>query len=257
MESRIGAARAARPRLALHPSQALPLVITRLLEGEVHELRPWLDPIERDYSHEMLLHMSPRHCMLPSAFLAAEDLFGRSSQWFDPYKCSFEFPLFLSATRDGRPLRYVVLLGDFRGSITVPFYRLSHERRARGFAPYHPPRDEELSRADINAITEFFIGYLVGYGEVLARYAPSFHRVVESEHLIYGNRAGDLFEKSLVDHDWDGFRRAVDAIAADLAEEEARQERDRLERLVGCIERGEHAWDSSTLQFPRTVPARP
>jgi hypothetical protein len=155
--------------LALEPSKPFPFVVSRLLEDELPVLSPWLRPIRRDYLHEMLVYTPEERYLLPCVFLAAEDLFGRSSQSFDFYKCSFKFPLFLSATKEGRPI----------------------------------------------------------------------HRVVRSERLVYGNRAGDLFEKVLGDHDEDAFHRAINAIESDLAEEEARHERADLEHLLGCIERGE------------------
>lgn len=95
-------------------------------------------------------------------------------------------------------MRYIVMLGDLRGAVNLRFYRIG-ERIAEGMDRYHAPVEHELSRKDLNRLTELVLGFLLGRAESEVAGAPSFYRVVRSELLVYGKRRGDLFERELDD----------------------------------------------------------
>jgi hypothetical protein len=201
----------------------------------VAELAPWLSEIERNYSHQFL--QRTEHLDLPKTLLAAEHLFGRSSQTFDDYKGSFRFPLFLSASRDGLDLQYVVLLADCRGSIEVVFARYSEQCRqiwpGGGFAA---PVDNELSRAELDYLSDHVRGYLVGLGHTLVEKSAPFYRVIPSQRVVYGLRAGELFERSI--DSAEDFEDVRAAIARDLGEHEDRRDTDSRSALLADISHG-------------------
>jgi hypothetical protein len=174
---------------------------------------------------------------LPKVFLAAQALFGRTSLHFDPDKGSFSFPLVLSATRDGLALRYFILLRDCRGSIEAPFHRLQNERRAPLLTQSQAPVEHELSRAEINDLTDCLIGFLRAHGDGLAVIAPPFHRAVRSEFLVYGCRSGEPFERTFANEL--GYHRVLRLIESELTESESKGEFAYVRELLEDISRGE------------------
>jgi hypothetical protein len=174
--------------------------------------------------------------LLPKTLVAAEALFGRSSRIFDDYKGSFKFPLLLSATRNGSRMRYVIRLGDYRGSVEISFLRVGECART-GDRGYHPPVESELSGSDLDYLSEFLLGYLLGYAESGAADAPSFYRVIRSDNVVYGKQRGDLFERTFEDQT--EFESFVSTLEAELGEIQARRQRDFVTRLLDRIDCGE------------------
>jgi hypothetical protein len=170
--------------------------VSRVVEHEALALAPFAECIERDSLFELARSVAYRAepLQLPKSLLALEALLGRSSPHFDPWKSSFDFEVLLSAERQALPLRYLVRIGDHRGSIEMVFYRLRPE-------PVAPPRrrhsagDDGLSRDDINYVTEYLRGFFLGYADGIVATAEPFHRAVSDGWLVYGKRRGDLFER--------------------------------------------------------------
>jgi hypothetical protein len=192
--STIAAEPGKRPHAVLHAPKLHPIVASRLLDHELERIAPRLQPLERDYNLELRRALARERCVLPKVFVAAERLFGRTSGRFDPYKCSFRFPLLITEAPGKAPLRYVALLEDVRGSVLLPFSRL--ERQVVSDRGYQKPIDDELSRDDLNYLTDYLLGYLDGFAESTAVSAPAFYRVIQSEYTVYGYREGDWFEDS-------------------------------------------------------------
>ena len=213
------------------------MILARILDHELAELADWTRPIERDYIYEFSHSVPHAPLDLAKVFLAAQALFGRTSLRFDPDEGSFRFPLLLLAKRDGFALRYLILLQDRRGSIEAPFYRLQNERRTEMLAQDHASIDRELSRPEINHLTDHLIGFLRAHGGGLAAIAPSFHRIVPSEFLVYGNRSGELFERVLANED--EYRRLPQIVKSALADSESKEELEYVQDLLGDMSRGE------------------
>jgi hypothetical protein len=226
----------ARRRLSLNPPNLFPITFTRIFDHEFEALSPWLQPISSGAMRALRSSVYSERYRLSKVFVAARDLFGPSSPEFDPYKMSFRYPLFLSAIRDGLALHYVVTLSDRRGGLNVSFLRLGEERGEGLYAADRAPIDREFSGPELDYLAESLLGYLLGHAKRTAPTQPDFYRVIQSESIVYGRRAGEWFEKQADDSD--AFRRIRETIAADLAESESQQERAYKDSLVEDITRG-------------------
>jgi hypothetical protein len=134
-------------------------------------------------------------------------------------------------------MRYVVRLGDFRGSVEFSFLRVGEDARKEADHGYSKPFERELSRRELDYLTDFLTGYLLGYAEMVAADAQSFYRVVRSELLVYGKYSGKLFEREFETEE--PFADFVGTMKAELGDIERRRERELVQRLLDCIDRAE------------------
>lgn len=222
-----GTARPERPRLTLCPPRLFPITFARLWEHEVHQLSPWVRTIEPDHIHGAF---GQRRLTLPLVFLGTEHWFGRGAGAFDTYKSSFGCPLLLTARGHGRELRYLAQLGDCRGAVRLHLFRFQ-KTRSKGMDPYLKPDPTELSRTEINLLTDCVVEFLEGCGEILAKSVDDFYRVVPSELTVYGVRNGDVFLREYADAD--AFHDAMRLLERDFDDGERR----RMELVLNEIER--------------------
>ena len=84
---------------------------------------------------------------LARTFVALESLFGKSGHFFDSYKGSFIFPLFLGVQKNAQEYPYILCIRDHKGSLEFAFRRVidakdkQFDRRV-----YHKPFADEFSR---------------------------------------------------------------------------------------------------------------
>lgn len=97
--------------------------------------------------------------------------------------------------------------------------------------PYLKPDPTELSRTEINLLTDCVVEFLEGCGEILAKSVDDFYRVVPSELTVYGVRNGDVFLREYADAD--AFHDAMRLLERDFDDGERR----RMELVLNEIER--------------------
>lgn len=218
-----------RRRLTMNPPGLFPFALTRLFDHESDLLSPYLQPIEVVRDVELRIPIYEKRLALPRVFLYAELAFGRTSTRFDPYKGSFRFAVWLSATRGEVPVRYSLTLQDHRGSIELSFSRF--EPTAPD--PYRPPiapLDGELSRNEINRMTDTLLTFLALGGEAMMARSPSFYRRIEVDCVVYGCRSGEAFERCFDSEE--AYEQALKVMAADFAEDECERDRACIESLL-------------------------
>lgn len=200
-----------RPNLTLRPEPLGELRISRLIDEELPVLHPWLQAVDPDP-----WFWRPA-CSLAALFIGATHALGASSTQFDEYKGSFRFPLLLSLPRDGKQLRYVAVLRDFRGGVDLLLYRLCDHVATHPGSTSPAPGDDELSARDIQRLTTDLIGFLESHGQARVPKTPAFHRTVESQLIIYGVRGGEAFERE--HQDSETYRQALATIERDSTQE--------------------------------------
>jgi hypothetical protein len=199
-----------RPQLWLRPRELFPVLLSRLADHELSEIGRYAVPIEPDSTRELRRSMNPEPLLLPKLYLAGEALLGRSSRLYDHDKSSFRYPLLLSATRGSSRMRYLVSVHDFHGSVEVSFHRVREREQVDSIRSYQPPIDHELSRRDLNCLSDCIVGFLCGKAEAAMASAPCFHRSIGSVMMAYGMRRGDLFERRFESiEELEGFLREV------------------------------------------------
>lgn len=209
-----------RRRIVLEPSGLFPLGLARLRDDELRELRRIATPLQVGRSY---VYRPREHLLLPKLFVAAEAIFGRCPRLLGGEKTSFYVQLILSARRDDRQLHYLLGLGDLRGSANIDYYRLDPSKLdSPELMYYQPPLDREISRGEIAVLSEYFLGYLLGVADVVARSARPFFRSVPSEWIVYGKHHGDLFERTLKSNrEYDSY---LVAVRAELGEVDRQSE---------------------------------
>jgi len=195
--------RHSRGRTIVHPKRLWPMALKRLNDNQVSELAPFLTAVDRNWIAEFRRNATD----LTRTYVALDNLFGPSSPRFDRWKCSFSFPLLLSSVHTDDKTQgfanYVVSVGDLRGLVNMPFYRVTTPTCLTGNtdnqASQPNPEKRELSLDDIDYLTDFILGYLEGYAATVLPSTPDFYGTVSSEFLVYGKRNGEIFSTSFDD----------------------------------------------------------
>lgn len=175
----------------------------RITDEEYRQLREHSLPIKEDGMFMLNLMLFERdrgdRLTLPKAFLALEKRFGRSSTWFDDWKCSFSYPLLLVLRRTAGKFYYMLRIGDYRGSLEFPLYRVL-EAGAGDYDVnvYHNPFELEFSREEINEFMSYLYGFIAGYAEATCKPPiQPFLKHIDSNHILYGYRDGEFFEEEI------------------------------------------------------------
>lgn len=173
----------------------------RLSEEEYDQLRQSSLPIKEDHTFLWWLYLSERNdpdrLTLPKAFLTLEHLFGKTSDSFDDWKGSFRFPLLLVVKKSQDKFFYMLNIYDHRGSLSFAWYRVL-EDGVDGYDiyVYQEPFEKEFSREEINQFLSYFYGYLIGVSDwAIPALPPPFLKRIDSNSILYGCRAGELFEE--------------------------------------------------------------
>lgn len=132
----------------------------------------------------------------PHYYMALKGLFGKSSRLYDDYKSSFGY-IFLLKISDSL---YTLNFNDMKGVLTFDLKKIlttkdEFERYGDMKKVYQEPFNE-FSNDDIKEFMTQFIGYIVGYIEVVKDfYNEEFVRLLNYRLLIYGYKDGDFFMK--------------------------------------------------------------
>lgn len=130
------------------------------------------------------------------AFTLAQT-YGPTSEIYDDWKGSFEYPFRLDVHKERGQFPYVFTVNDWRGCVEFPLSRIVPTRKETA-SNYHPPYEDEFPRSEINYFTAFFYGYLTGRFEALreAGLQPQpFARKVDSNHILYGYLPSGFFNE--------------------------------------------------------------
>jgi hypothetical protein len=170
----------------------------RLSEDEYRRLRQSSLPIKIDSFIILKLVLSerdnPERLTLGKALTCLENLFGKSSEFLDTWKCSFTFPLLLQLNRQTGKFLYLLRIGDFRGMLDFSLHRfLVSGTDDLNIDAYHDPVEHEFSRDEIDRLLCYIYSFLTGMGQTLKPPKPFLKRV-ESQNLIYGYDGNDFFE---------------------------------------------------------------
>jgi len=228
VDSRSSGSPALRGRLDLNLPGLFPFRLSRLFDHELSALLHWLQPIEESNYY---FFRPPRN--LARTFSAAERLFGRTSQRFDDHKCSFSFPLLMTARRGDCELRYVMKVFDLRGVVNVPLARVQEEPppALRG---YRAPVERELSRRDIDGITDVLLDVLHDVGDRRTPPDGPFYRTVPAQCIVYGFHGGSWFQEELEDQD--AYDRRVAELAVELDPIQLQRERQHVDGLLADVD---------------------
>lgn len=125
---------------------------------------------------------------LAEIYAVCRHLFGERGRGFDDWKGGFAFPLALDVPRAPRRPAYLFRVVNYRSGVEYGLRRLVDPADKRLKNPvYYPPDAAEFSRAEIDAFTTFFVGFLEGYFEwVKTWWKDRFLLAVESNLILYG-----------------------------------------------------------------------
>ncbi|NJP07397.1 MAG: hypothetical protein HC837_18120 [Chloroflexaceae bacterium] len=153
---------------------------------------------EREDVHQML--------NVAQIYAALRDLFEYpgSLRLFDDYKCSFMFPFFVAGTYQEYDLRYVLRVGDFRGSFEMMFYKIVDPNDV----PEGIDRDvirkpfADFPREAMDIVIVAFYSLLEGYLSVICKrpLQPFVHHI-DSNFILFGYLDGQFFMDHYEDED--------------------------------------------------------
>jgi hypothetical protein len=122
-------------------------------------------------------------------------LFGRCNHSFCGSKGTFSFPFYLEINKQEKVYSYAFSVFDWRGSVEFDFYRCSEEEVVDNH-DYCNANESEFSAEEIDCFFAYFIGYLLGFSEVVEKKITPFYKIVQSNCFIFGysHRQDDFFE---------------------------------------------------------------
>lgn len=213
----------------------------RLAEEEYRQFRDHSLPLKEDRMFMIQLMLSERYnpdrLSLPKVFLTLEHLFGKTSDWFDKWKCSFSFPLLLVLKKSAGQFYYLLRVEDYRGSLEFRLYRFL-ENGVDGYDVniYREPFELEFSREEINQFICYLYGYLIGAAKVICVLPlRPFLKCIDSNHILYGYRDGKLFEEQIdSEEDYEAAIRTFEKnYETPLTEERVKDLRSLLHKVTG------------------------
>lgn len=153
--------------------------------------------ILQDHGHLLCLwsHKDLIYSSLSKMYVALTELFGESSIIYDRYKSTFSFPFLLHFQNELEPFNYLLRVVHVRTSVDFRFAKIiATDPSKSDVMRLHEPFDE-LPRATMNYIINYFLGFLTGYFEVRHDHFDTFfYRVVESDLIIFGYKDGEYFD---------------------------------------------------------------
>lgn len=173
----------------------------RLTDEEDYTLSQTSIPIASDlrFRLKFYFYRSRQEIALNLAkfYVVFKHLFGESSRFFDKWKSSFYFPVFLHVRRENGEFPYFLHLYNHRGVVEFNlfrYYKTMAENEDRYV--YRQPLKSELSRQEINNFICYFYGYLQGRFEAMKdSYNQEFLKRVDSNLILFGYKDGHFFEE--------------------------------------------------------------
>jgi hypothetical protein len=170
----------------------------RLTDEEDYALRQSSIPIASDASFN-LYYLSRQEDALNLAqfYVVLKHLFGESSSFFDDWKSSFYFPIFLQVKRKNGEFPYFMHIFNHRSTVEFNLFRYFESLAENDDRyVYHQPFESELSRPEINDFICYFYGYLQGRFEAIQNsYSQEFLKRVDSNLILFGYKEGQFFEE--------------------------------------------------------------
>ena len=111
-------------------------------------------------------------------------------------------PFKLTVRRDGREARYLLLLRNVRSLVQPSLYRLKQPGESFSSSEYHAPFADELSEEDLENVTDFIRGFLVGF-LAASEWTTPFVKEVRSNLILFGYHPdwGGFFERAYESQD--------------------------------------------------------
>ncbi len=141
---------------------------------------------------------------LPHAYAALRSLFGETSETYDDWKCSFGYHFRMEVHIPASCPTYTMYFMDYKGNPSFRFRRViasSADRQMWGPPDgLYEPREDELSRAALGYVKNWFLGYLEGYMEMVGpHYTEEFIREQHYCQWEYGFERGRFFLRPMPD----------------------------------------------------------
>jgi hypothetical protein len=112
-------------------------------------------------------------------------LFGESSQIVYEAKSTFVFHFYLEVKKQDKIYPYAFEIFDYCNCVECSFYRCSHEE-TKPTSSLEKPNEAEFSADEIDKFIFYFLGYLLGYFQLVKEEVISFERVIPSNSYVYG-----------------------------------------------------------------------
>jgi hypothetical protein len=129
-------------------------------------------------------------------------LFGQENQSFCGSKGTFLFPFYLEINKQEEVYSYAFCIFDWRGSVEFDFYRCLEEEVVNNNS-YFKANEAEFSAEEIDCFLSYFVGYLLGFSEVVKKKKTPFYKIVQSSCFIFGysHQQDDFFEYEFSDEE--------------------------------------------------------
>lgn len=133
---------------------------------------------------------------LAELFTTLEWLFGESSDLFDYYKGSFDFPLLIVLEKEMNTFFYGMDIFDSKGSVIFRLFKILNNNELKNKKLHQPAYELEFSRQERNHFLNLFYGYLVGCFHILQYVTPiqPFLKTIEASWITYGYKENKYFE---------------------------------------------------------------
>ena len=176
--------------------------LIRLNDKQFYLLHKNSIAIFEDYWHLMYLCKDKDliYSSCSKMYTVLKNLFGESGRYYDNYKGSFSFPFLIHFLKGDEEFGYLMNVHNVRSSIEFNFVKListDDDRFKRDIL--HKPFDE-FPKEEIIYFINFFVGYLTGAFEIIAKsYDEFFFKIVDSNLILFGYKDGSFFDNHYED----------------------------------------------------------
>ncbi|MBI5368314.1 MAG: hypothetical protein HZA54_14860 [Planctomycetes bacterium] len=143
---------------------------------------------------------SPITFRIAEVYAVLKDRFGPSAEYYDDYKCSFDFPFALSLPGPTDEPAYLLRIGDYRGGLELQLEKIvaPDDPRLRE-SIYYPPQPD-FPRERLHEFLDSLTGFLAGsFEELKPRWREEFVLAVASQSLLTGFDGKRFFKRHFED----------------------------------------------------------
>lgn len=169
--------------------------LIRLNDNQFFQLYENSLSIAEDYIHLMYLYRDGKiiFSSFSRLYFALESLFGPSGKFFDDYKGSFSFPLFICF--ENPETAYILNVYNVRTSMSFKIAKLIHSSDNRFDRNIIHQPFPDFPRQEINHLIDYMAGFLSGYFESRSKYEnQTFFGTVQSNLIVFGCRDNQYFD---------------------------------------------------------------
>ena len=177
------------------PTQNFHCLVEPINDNQLREVIEYRVPIEVDYLFfHLLCRDHDNEINLATLYAEFRAVFGPSGNYFDSWKGAFSFAFKIEILKDNEVIPYALIVSNMRSSVEFRFYKVISASDTQ-FEKHriYPPFPNELSAANMNAVSAFLCSYAKTVYQVAKIEQNDFTKAIQSNLILFGYRQQKFF----------------------------------------------------------------